>query len=304
MFKFDSIPFLLLSCLILPLVSCEKEPLPSIGSLVDEVAEIEEAPKFIPQKLFQLSSFKIDPFSKNSQGMDIFDDRFMFQAGIEQNTIHIIDLQESKALGTIWFSAPSGEYCHMNNINCGRKRLSTDTFPLLYLSQTSNSRACFVIHINNSGKAYQVVQTIKYLGNGHYPKNSSFDWFIDTENNYIYTYGKYNGNSTKREIMKFPLPTLDHSEHDFYDSDIIDSFVLDNQSIYQGSKIIDSLLYAPVGYGNSQYPGRLTIIDLNNKVVVEDVPMDCNEPESIGRYKNGAIICGGGKDPTYYFIRI
>ena len=296
-------PFLLLSFFIILLLSCEKDPLPPVDTLVKEVVEIEEAQMYIPQRLFQLSSLKIDPFSKNSQGMDIYDDRYMFQAGTEQNTIHIIDLKESKVFGTVWFSAPSGESCHMNNINCGPKFRPTDTFPILYLSQTSNSKACFVLRINNNGRSYELVQTIRYLGTDHYLK-SSFDWFIDTDNQYIYTYGYFNGNSDKREIMKFPLPSLENDIIDFFDTDIIDSFVLDNQSIYQGSKMIDGLLYAPVGYGNSQRPGRLIIIDLNKKIVLEDVPLDCGEPESIASYNNGAIICGGGKNPTYYYIRI
>lgn len=302
MLKQSSVIFLI--CLLSPLSSCGKEPILPIDTVANKVFEIAEAPKFVPQKLFQLSSFKIDPFSKNSQGMDIYNDRYMFQAGTEQNTIHILDLQESISLGTISFSTPSGEPCHMNNINCGPKLYSSDNFPLIYLSQTSGSKACFVIHINNNGSSYEIIQTIRYLGTNHYQKNSSFDWFIDLENHYIYTYGNFNGNATKREIMKFLLPSIDNSAIDFYDTDIIDSFVLEDQSIYQGSKIINGLLYTPVGYGNAQYPGRLIIIDLSNKTVVEDVPMECGEPESIGIYKDGAIICGGGRNPTFYYVRL
>ena len=304
MFRMKSFPFISLFCLIIPLTSCGKDPLPTIDSLVNDSVEIEEGQMYVPQQLFRLSIFKIEPFSKNSQGMDIYDDHYMFQAGTEQNSIHIIDLKESKAIGTISFSDPAGEPCHMNNINCGLKMLSEDIFPTLYLSQTSNSRACFVLHINNTGKSYELVQTIRYLGTEHYLKKSSFDWFIDVDNHFIYTYGYYNGDSDKREIMKFPLPSMENETVDFYDADIIDCFVLENQSIYQGSKMIDGLLYTPVGYGNYQRPARLIIIDLNKKNVVLDVPIKCGEPESLGRYKNGAIICEGGKNPQYSFIRL
>lgn len=289
---------------LLPLASCGKEPMPSLDSLVNAAVEVAEAERFVPKKLFHLSNLKIDPFTKNAQGMDIYDDRYLFQAGIEQNTIHVIDLQESKALGTIWFATPSGESCHMNNINCGVKLYSFDKYPVIYLSQTEKSKACFVLRLDNNLESFQIIQTIYYSGTGHYLSNSAFDWFIDPVNNLIYTYGKYNGDSNKREIMKFPLPTLDAKEISFTDDDILDSFVLEDQSIYQGSRIIDGLLYAPVGYGNTQHPGRLIIIDLGKKEVVGDIPLSIGEPEAIGKYKSGAIISTGGKNPVYYFIAI
>ena len=48
----------------------------------------------------------------------------------------------------------------------------------------------------------------------------------------------------------------------YTDADVIDSFVLSDMSIYQGSKIINGLLYAPVGYGTSEFPGYLKIVNI------------------------------------------
>lgn len=191
----------------------------------------------------------------------------------------------------------------MNNINCGIKLNSSDRFPLLYLSQTNSPMSCFVLRISNDAKTYELVQTIKYVGTNHYLRNSSYDWFIDYSNNFIYSYGHYNGDKNSREIMKFRLPPLDNEEIVFSDDDILDYFVLDDQSIYQGSRIIDGLLYTPVGYGTNSTPGRLIAIDLSAKEVVLDIPINCGEPEAIGKYKSGAIISSGGKDPRYYYIR-
>lgn len=293
-------------CLLLTiflLLSCEKEPLPILKSLTEE-DNAEQIELLTPKRVFEMSAFNVELFSNNAQGMDIYNDRYMFQAGIEQNYIHIIDLQESKALGTISFTAPIGGKCHMNNINCGIKLSASDRFPLLYLSQTSWTRACFVLRISNDADSYEVIQTIQYLGKEHYPKNCSFDWFIDYSNNFIYTYGKYNGSVNKREIMKFHLPSLDSESVSFYDEDIIESFVLDNQSVYQGSRLIDGLLYTPVGSGNGTYPGKLLILDIEKKEVIKDIPLNCGEPEAIGKYKSGAIISSGGRNPNYYFIRL
>lgn len=251
-----------------------------------------------------MSTFNVELFSNNAQGMDIFEDRILFQAGIEQNYIHIIDLKDSKSLGTLSFQTPTQEKCHMNNINCGIRLDALDRFPILYLSQTSWSRACFVLRISNDAQSYSIIQTIKYVGKGHYPKNCSFDWFIDYPNNLIYTFGKYNGNADKREIMKFNLPSLEYEEVNLTDDDILDSFVLENQSIYQGSRIIDGLLFTPVGSGFGKNPGRLLIIDLEEKEVLYDILLSVGEPEAIAKYKTGVILSSGGKNPSYYFIRI
>lgn len=259
--------------------------------------------RFISKVLFQLSSFGVSPFGVSAQGMDIYNDEVMFQAGLPGNIIYILDLNSQACLGTIIFEAPSGEPSHMNNINCGDKYLNTDKWPLLYLSQTMNSHACFVIRLSNDAQSYEVVQTIKYVGNSHHI-NSLYDWFIDAKRGFIYTYGYYNGIREEREILKFPLPSYKSGDIVFTDDDVIDSFVLKDMSIYQGTKIIDGLLFAPSGNGTVDYPGYLKIVDLKNKELKMNIRITCGEPESIGRYKNGAIICGGGTDSYFYYIQL
>ena len=302
---FRPLGFLAILLIASPLCSCGKEPLSPAEKKVEPKIEVDETvPQYTLKGLFRMSVFGVSLFTKNSQGMDIADDRFLIQSGTDDNTIHIIDLDNMKAVGSLGFKAPDGESSHMNNINCGNKLSPSDQFPILYISQTQKSHACFVIKVSDDAQSYEVLQTIKYIGKGHYHNNCSYDWFIDLENQFIYTYGHYNGNREKREIMKFPLPSLDETEVTYSDDDILDSFVLENQSIYQGSKIINGLLYAPVGAGSALYPSRLIIIDLDNKEVVEDITLNCGEPEAIGKYKNGAIICRGGWDPYYYFITL
>ena len=290
---------------VLPFIwSCAKAPLPDADNMEDTIQNKEIIPIYTLKGICQLSSFGAAPFSSNAQGMDIFNDRFLFQTGTEDRTIHIVDLENKKAIGSLAFSVPNNEGAHMNNINCGLKLSEIDQFPLLYISQTGGSHSCFVIRINNDAQTYELIQTIKYIGKNHYLKNSPYDWFIDLENNLLYSYGYYNGNRLIREIMKFNLPPITSSTIMYSDDDIIDSFVLENQSIYQGSKIIDGLLYTPVGAGSALYPSRLIIIDLKKKEVYDDIPLACGEPESIGRYKSGAIIGTGGWDPFYYFISL
>lgn len=253
--------------------------------------------------MFRLSSFGVSPFSGSSQGMDIFEDKVLFQAGVYGDLIHVLDLETSSLKGTIGFIAPFNESSHMNNINCGEKYCDSDYYPLLYVSQTFNSHSCFVLRLSNILNSYELIQTIQYVGNLHH-LDGDYDWFIDLKNRYIYTYGIHNGNIEEREILKFPLPGLDQPIAALGDEDVLDSFLLSDMSIYQGSRIIDGLLFAPVGSGDDKYPGYLKIFDLASKSLIENVPLNCGEPESIGPYKDGAIICGGGKNPNYYFIQL
>ena len=284
--------------------ACGKEPLPSVDTLENDSVRTSIIPQYMTFRWFQLSNLGVKPFSGSAQGMDIYNDRFLFQAGAGQNIIHIIDLKTAQVPGSIDFIPPSGETCHMNNINCGNLFSNSDIYPLLYLSQTNNPHSCFVLRIANDSQSYEVIQTIKYSGKDHYKNNSSYDWFIDLDNHFIYTYGQFNGDINSREIIKFKLPPLDAEEVSFSDDDILDSFVLENQSIYQGSKIIDGLLYCPVGYGNSEHPGRLIIIDLGKKEVVRDLLINCGEPEAIAKLQNDAIISSGGISPVYYLIKL
>ena len=70
----------------------------------------------------------------------------------------------------------------------------------------------------------------------------------------------------------------------------LDGFVLNDVSIYQGSKIIDGLLYTSAGYSTRLFPGRLLTIDLEKKAVANDGTLNRGEPDSIGQYKYDDLI--------------
>lgn len=285
--------------LVSGLDSCENK-----SYIVDEVSASEQMePRYSVRRVFRLSDFGVEPFSGSSQGMDIYDDRILFQGGLAGNVIHILDIQSRVHLGSIEFIAPVRQSSHMNNINCGMKLCDSDLYPLLYLSQTTNAHACFVLRLSNDASSYELVQTIKYTGKQHH-QGLNYDWFIDLKNGFIYSYGRYNDCLDVREVVRFPLPSLELFEVNYTDEDVIDSFVLNDMSIYQGSRIINGLLFAPVGNGTIEYPGFLKIVDLEKKTIIQNIALDCEEPESIGIYRNGAIICGGRTDPAYYYIQL
>ena len=290
------------------LIACDKEALKEEdhidSTLVIISHESMEEIEYTPERLFKMSSFGVKGYSA-SQGMDIYNDSVMFQAGYSGSSmlIHIFDLDKHTTLGTIKFTSPDNNSSHMNNINCGIKYLESDTFPLLYLSQTENNRYCYVLRIANDASSYDIIQTIRYEGVKYHRGKSNYDWCIDLDNDLIYTYGYFMGNRLNREIVKFPLPELNKAEVIFKDKDAIEHNLIENISIYQGSKIKDGILYAPIGAGNESYPGRLLTIDLNQKTILRDGTLNCGEPESLGFYKDGVIICGGGGNPFYYFVK-
>lgn len=299
-----------LSLSVSSVIACNKDTL-EIDAILEPTKEevvqfIVEEMEYTPERLYKMSSFGVKGFSSASQGMDIYNDSIMFQAGYSGNSmyIHIFDLEHHTALGTIQFTSPDGNTSHMNNINCGVKYQESDAFPLLYLSQTGHSKYCYVLRIADDASSYDIIQTIKYEGSKYHSGDSNYDWCIDLDNLLIYTYGYYKGNKLNREMVKFPLPRLDKLEVILTDKDALDNLIIKNISIFQGSKITNGILLAPVGTGKGSYPGRLLTIDLTKKAVIRDGILNCGEPESLGRYKDGVIICGGGGNPYYYFIKL
>ena len=162
-------------------VSCDKTLLElehSVNQAQEEIVqELVEKVEYTPERLFKMSSFGVKGFYSASQGMDIYKDAIMFQAGYSGSSmyIHILDLDNHILLGTIQFHSPDGKTSHLNNINCGAKFDETDFFPLLYLSQTTNSRFCYVLRIANDASSYELVQTIKYEGSKYHTNGSSYD---------------------------------------------------------------------------------------------------------------------------------
>ena len=76
--------------------SCAQAPLPDADIMEDKIQNKEKIPIYTLKGICQLSSFGAAPFSSNAQGMDIFNDRFLFQTGTEDKTIHIVDLDNKK----------------------------------------------------------------------------------------------------------------------------------------------------------------------------------------------------------------
>ena len=254
--------------------------------------------------LFTLSNFGSATYPVDSQGMDVYDNKYLFQGNQsgEDRSVYILDLVQKTILGNFLFTE-SGSW-HMNNINCAIKEIDTDKFPLIYLSECYGTHRCAVVKISDSADSYIVKQLITFNTSSHYGGGSyAFDWFLDIENNLIYCYGN-TASSGSVEIVKFNLPSLSDATVTLTDNDVLDSFIVNGIGIYQGSKLINGKLVCPEGFGNAEYPAYISVIDLTKKQVVTRVPWGYGEPEAAAVYENGILIVNNSTNPIYRLLTI
>lgn len=259
-------------------------------------------------KLFRLEDCGKPKYGMESQGMDILDNRYIFQGSDNTGklpSLVVIDTTLKKIIGELVLDFPG---CHMNNINFGPKINQNAKWPTLYISECHNLRrcyvSCYVISIGADLSEYSLIQTIYFNSDKHYQGGKyPFDWFVDTDEKYIYTFGM-TGVDGEMEIIQFKLPSLRKKEITLTDTDILDSFIIGDCYIYQGSKIIGNRLYALSGLDTEDYPTYLHIIDLQNPSVEKRISIDgLGELEALGKYDNGMAVVNCAYNPTYTFIK-
>ena len=259
--------------------------------------------KYATYKLFRLNDCGKPYYGMDSQGIDVYNNRYIFQ-GSDQNgklaSLVVIDIVDKKIVGEFELDLPG---CHMNNINIGGKLHSDSTFPLLYISECKNGHKCYVVNIENDLSKVSIVQTITFNSGVHYGKfKNAFDWFLCGE--CIYTFGM-TGSDGEIEIIKFPKPNINETNVIYGDKHIVSSFKLQNCYIYQGTKVIGGKLYALFGWDTKDYPAYLKIINLRNGVVEDTVNIKgLGELEGLGQYKDGIIVSNNALNPTYNYVKL
>lgn len=203
----------------------------------------------------------------------------------------IIDLKNETLIETLLVPNTSSEY-HANNVNFSNYWIDGNTdFPLLYVSECYGSHRVFVYSLSYEG--ITLIQTISFNGSG-YESSDRYDWFLDNENNLIYTLGNTENHHTvesnKILITGFKLPPPEEGDIILYNEDVLDSFYNNDIYIYQGSFVISSKVYCLFGVNN---PIGYTVIDLSTKKTSSVVNMESvftDEPEGISRDDEGLVI--------------
>lgn len=257
--------------------------------------------KYGKYKLFRLKDYNKPVFEIESQGLAVYQDKYLFQGSDQsgkQSSLLIIDIDTKKIISEFDLGTFGG---HMNNICIGPKWTETDKFPLLYISECRHQHKCFVLRLLNDLSEYQIVQVIKFESKNHYGKcKNAFDWFLDEG---LCTFGMTD-NPGEIEIIKFPY-IGGMGGFVLTDEHIIDSFKIDNINVYQGTFAFGGILYALSGLDNSEYPTYLNVINLQKKLIEDRIPIKgLGELEGIGRYKDGFIVVNCAYNPTYTFIKL
>lgn len=258
---------------------------------------------YATRKLFRLYDYGDLKYGMESQGMDMYQSRYIFQGSDNTGnlvSLAVIDAEKKKILGDFALKLPK---CHMNNINIG-EMYRNEAYPSLYISECKNKQRCFIIVPNAKLDGYKLLQTIYFKSEKHYGGSKyPFDWFKGDK--FIYTFGM-TGVDNEMEICKFPLPKVnDNTEVIFTDKDIKDSFKIGNCCTYQGTKIVNGKLYALSGLDTKECPTYLKVIDLEKHKVEKDINIKgLEELEAISVYEDGFIVVNGAYNPTYTFLKL
>ena len=245
-------------------------------------------------KLFRLNDIAVPNYGMESQGMAVYQDRYIIQGSDNTGKCGSIAVADTKT-HRIVYEYKFMTQNHVNNINCDKAT------GRLYVSECRNKHLCYVLSFDQYFNLMSCVQKIKYSG-AHYGNcTHSFDWFIDKD--YLYTFGG-TGAKGEMEILKFKKPTK-NIWPTLTDKDIIHSVIVQDCYVYQGTTVINGLLYALFGLDTPDAPSQLKIIDLSTGVVLKTIPLKgIGEPEGISQCEDGVLIVNCAYNPTYTFIKI
>lgn len=208
----------------------------------------------------------------STQGMAIWKNyAFVFHDG---GQCVVFNLKKRSYVSTFLLT---GNQSHCNNASFGVEKYDKDSkFPLVYISECSCEHRCYVTDISLTGS--RVVQTIYYTGKGY---TSSFDWFVDRKNGFIYTYGISNKD---KKIMKFRLPKLSDSDKNgevrLTQADVLEEFNFQGVNIYQGSRIKGRYTYLADGY--APHDRLLHVLDMKERHIVASLNVNNLEYEPEG----------------------
>ena len=256
------------------------------------------------RRMFSLSEIGTYDRRVASQGMDIYNSKYLFQgnnpsASAEENynNIYVIDLEYKNLVGGFVYKKGS----HTNTINCGDKYDSSDTYPTLYVSECYYNHNCEVIRLSNNLSSYELIQTIGYIGSKYMVEFTAYDWVVDAMEGYIYCFGTKNGFT---QILKFNLPMFADGDKFYTDSDVLDVIEFSGAYIYQGAKVINNQMFIPYGYGDESYPAYMKVVDLSRKIVISHIPLNgFGEPEAVALYEDGIVVVDGSSNPVYRQIK-
>ena len=239
--------------------SCQTEDfMEEIHLEQDSIPEVDDVGIKIEKYMKQNSSGSV-------QGASCYGD-YLFQFQDHNTNVYIYNLKDKTFIEKVSMEPVSSNHC--NNVSFSNVFYEKeDEYPLLYVSGsgsgTYNQVQVYRI-FHNDTFLLEKVQNIKF------PKGDDTNhmfWtqvMIDNEEGYMYVLSKTQSNGGTF-ISKFNIPSLDDSEVQLVNDDIIEQFEVTNSIHKQGAVVYKGFLYIMYGvpgWGDTNY---FRIIDLVNK---------------------------------------
>lgn len=250
------------------------------------------------------------PLGFKHQSAAVYGDHAFFVAN-GRASICMYDLKKGEITYTLKASSENATVYHCNQSTFGiEKYVSSDPFPLLYISQRSKSQGrCFIevfrilpepIESEMAFNSFKVelVQTIFMPPMTKENSMGNVNCVIDAQTGRLYTYSRNNNskdsNYLKCKVSQFSIPGIYEKEVVLEDSDIISSFLTDISAYnMQGGCINDGFLYVGQGYPSAGYI-YLNVFDLKQNKLLMQIDLRENgvewEPEGCFYYDGGLML--------------
>lgn len=240
------------------------------------------------------------------QGASSYGD-YLFQFQDHNANVYIYNLKDKTFIGEVAMEPVPSNHC--NNVSFSNIFYEKeDEFPLLYVSGSSSGSY-------NQVQVYRIIHNDTFLlekvQNIIFPKGNDTNnmfWtqvMIDNEEGYMYVISKTISDGGTF-ISKFNIPSIDDSEVQLVDDDIIEQFEVSDSIHKQGAVVYKGFLYIMYGVPRLGDTNYFRIIDLVNKedyMTVNISEMGFNlEFEGLTMYKDMLIAPTNGAG--IYSIRL
>lgn len=235
------------------------------------------------------------------QGMAVYGDVAILGSSTQSGTnvkAEAFKISDNSKLASMLL--PRGGYSDIHsNVMCFGKQIGSGTLPYLYVSQWDNQKGCFVYDIA-SNYAATLQQTIlptnvsaSLIGGG------TIDWVVDTDNNRLLSIGyvdttSYDTPNNGMRVCVFKLPTLSESTVTLADTDVMDSFYIDELYVRQDCCYNNGNIYMLCGAGTNPTSewNKIAVINIASRSVasVIDLKWLPTEPEGLDVYDNSLFI--------------
>lgn len=231
------------------------------------------------------------------QGLAIYNEQYLVRL-YNGGGIAIFDLIAQTKLGEFDL-ASAGSENHANCLNFGKKFDSSDTLPLMYISEAYGQNRLFVERVNGNFSSSSLIQTISF--SGVLPSSHNGNSFaVDVLGNRLFMVIHLPDHNVMVKV--FNLPSISNASVTLTSDDVLDSYTIEGiENIMQGVTYQGGKLLMPFGFGTSAYPSSFAAIDTDKKRLstFADISFLSGEMEDVTTADN-AVVIGNSANKLYY----